>query len=96
MSLIGPDKIRVSEVELEELRQTYQTLKHDMNALIDDFYTPFEVMQLIGALQGDTASSFNSFCTITRSYLETRYDTTFDDLTMTLNRLQEELQETKI
>lgn len=94
MPLTGPDRIRVSELEIEELHQTYKTLKHDINALLTDFYSPFEVMHLLGVFKGDTAESFNLFCTITRSYLETQFDTTLEDLMMTLNKLQEELQET--
>lgn len=93
MPLIGPDRIRVSETEIEELHQTYKTLSHDINALIGDFYSPFEVMHLLGVFQGEAANSFELFCSITRSYLETRFETTFEDIILTLDKLQEELEE---
>ncbi|TSB48510.1 hypothetical protein [Alkalicoccobacillus porphyridii] len=76
----GPAKIEVSDEQLEQLQSVYQALQEDINSMLTDFFTPFELMVGEEIFVGESAEAFASYCTLVRSYLEARADVSLTEL----------------
>lgn len=92
MLTTGPAKIEVTDEQLNDLQQVYQSLQEDMNGMIKDFFTPFEMMNSEGVFVGESAEAFSSFCTLVRSYLEVRSEISLSELQETGQQLSNQIQ----
>jgi len=43
--LEGPAKIKINDEQLERLSTTYKELAEDVSTMLEDFFTPFEMMK---------------------------------------------------
>jgi len=88
MTLAGPEKIEISDEQLEALRSTYSDLASEMDMMLDDFFTPFEIMRSEEIFRGASADAYTEFCMLVHQYIKVRYDMVFSEL----KRLQKHLQ----
>ena len=93
MLTTGPAKIEVTDEQLNELQQIYQSLHEDMNGMITDFFTPFEMMISEGVFVGESAEAFSAFCSLVRSYLEVRSEISLTELENAGKQFSNEIQE---
>lgn len=80
MTLVGPAKIEISDEQLEALRTTYDNLATEMEAMINDFFSPFDIMNSEGIFRGASADAYTEFCRLVHQYTEVRYNMVLSEL----------------
>ncbi|WP_078578356.1 hypothetical protein [Salipaludibacillus agaradhaerens] len=91
--LNGPEKIKISDDQLKEILSTYQAIQDEMESMLNDFFTPLEIMESEGAFTGQSAEVFTTYCTLVRSYLETRYLLSFEEIKLVVEQYQSRLND---
>lgn len=93
MVLEGPDKIEITEEQLEYLQTTYDDLTLDMEEMIHDFFSPFEIMVNEGIFTGKSANAYKEFCLLVQQYLEIRFGMVLSELEKVANEFKSKLNE---
>ncbi|UJW56243.1 WXG100 family type VII secretion target [Bacillus sp. A116_S68] len=91
--LAGPAKIKISDEQLTEMLSTYQSLHDEVQSMLTDFFQPLESLEGEGAFTGEAAQAFTEYCTLLRSYLEARYDLSFEEVKLTIEQFHTALSE---
>jgi hypothetical protein len=79
MTLEGPEKIEISDEQLEALQSTYNYLTLEMEEMINDFFTPFDLMSNEGIFRGASADAYTEFCRLVHQYTKVRYDMVLEE-----------------
>lgn len=93
MPLEGPAKIEISDEQLEALRTTYNDLASEMETMINDFFSPFDIMQSEGIFRGASAEAYTEFCMLIHQYLEVRYGMVLTELKEAADIFTEKINE---
>ncbi|SDZ68687.1 hypothetical protein SAMN05421736_1381 [Evansella caseinilytica] len=80
ISLTGPEKIKISDDQLEQLLAMYKSLQENLEKLITEFFTPFEMMHSEGVFTGAAAETFAAFCQLVKNYLEARLSLSLQEI----------------
>jgi len=72
--LEGPANIEISDEQLEQLNTTYTELSEDISTMLEEFFTPFEIMKNEGIFAGESADAYTEFCMLINQYLKIRFD----------------------
>lgn len=91
MTLEGPAKI--SDEQLESLRKTYGDLATEMEEMINDFFTPFEIMRNESIFRGKSADAYTDFCMLIHQYTEVRYQMVLQELKEAAETFAEKINE---
>lgn len=78
--LEGPAKIKINDEQLERLSTTYKELAEDVSTMLEDFFTPFEMMKNEGIFAGKSADAYTDFCMLINQYLKIRFDMSLQEL----------------
>lgn len=73
MALVGPEKIEISDEQLEALTSTYNDLALEIEEMLHDFFKPFEIMSSQEIFQGASANAYMEYCKLIHQYTDIRY-----------------------
>lgn len=93
MTLEGPEKIEISDKQLKSLKDTYENLASEMDAMIDDFFSPFKLMRDENIFSGASATAYTEFCTLAHQYTEVRYEMILSELEQATKLFTEKINE---
>lgn len=93
MTLVGPDKIEISDEQLDALISTYKNLASEMDEMIYDFFKPFEIMNSQGIFKGASADAYMEYCNLVHQYSEVRYSMVLEQLKKASNKFKEKIDE---
>lgn len=93
MTLEGPEKIEISDEQIEALRSTYGDLASEMDEMINDFFKPFEIMNSEGVFRGASADAYMEFCRLVHQYTEVRYNMVFEEINDAVKVFEEKINE---
>jgi len=91
--LEGPEKIEISDEQLEALCTTYADLDDEIRLLISDFFTPLEMLQNEGFFKGKTAENFSAFCMYSRTYLSSKLEISLEQLKTASEEFKSKVEE---
>lgn len=91
--LTGPERIEISDDQLNQLKTVYKELTEDVASLMNDFFIPFEIMQSEGIFTGTSAEAFTSFCKLVNDYLEARFQMSLEELQEAAANFEEKINE---
>lgn len=93
MALEGPEKIEISDEQLEDLKSTYDNLASEMEEMINDFFKPFEIMNSEGIFRGASADAYMEFCGLAHQYTEVRYNMVLQEIKSAIKAFEEKVNE---
>lgn len=93
MTLQGPEKIEISDEQLEVLRLTYSALSSEMEEMISEFFNPFEIMSSEGIFRGASADAYMEFCRLVHQYSELRYAMVFEEINEAVKGFEDKINE---
>ncbi|XOQ14831.1 MAG: Transposase [Shouchella clausii] len=91
--LVGPDKIEISDEQLNKLNDTYAELLEEVTSILTDFFTPFELMQGEGIFTGESADAFAESSALIKEYLLTRFSLSLEELQAAAATFQQKINE---
>ncbi|WP_263707097.1 hypothetical protein [Shouchella tritolerans] len=91
--LVGPDKIEISDEQLNKLNDTYAELLEEVTSILTDFFTPFELMQSEGIFTGESADAFAESSALIKEYLLTRFSLSLEELKAAAATFQQKINE---
>jgi len=91
--LEGPEKIEISDEQLNEMNAVYSELSEEVSAMLTDFFTPFEIMRSEEIFKGSSAEAYMEFCQLVQNYLQVRFEMSFQDLEKAASNFQNRINE---
>lgn len=91
--LEGPSKIEITDDQLEQLSTTYGELREEVLSMLEEFFTPFEIMSNEGVFTGKSADAYTEFCILINQYLKIRFDLSIQKLIAASESFKDEIDQ---